>query len=103
MGNPHHGPTLQDPQPHVILERPWVLGCRPCSDEMSTTMTDEARALHRALAELSDACGTLAQAFWEDCLSREEQIEIALMFLDMPDRVLKRLVENSEVVEGDAP
>ena len=23
MGNPLHGPTLQDPQPHVILERPW--------------------------------------------------------------------------------
>ena len=22
MGNPLHGPTLQDPQPHVILERP---------------------------------------------------------------------------------
>ena len=24
MGNPLHGPTLQDPQPHVILERPWL-------------------------------------------------------------------------------
>ena len=25
MGNPLHGPTLQDPQSHVILERPWSL------------------------------------------------------------------------------
>ncbi|MEJ7743113.1 MAG: hypothetical protein WKF73_11490 [Nocardioidaceae bacterium] len=66
-------------------------------------MTDDDRALLGALARLSDACGTLGTGVLEDCLSREERIEIALMFLDMADRVLKRLVGNSEVVEGDAP
>jgi len=66
-------------------------------------MTDEDRALLGALARLSDACGTSGTGVLEDCLSREEQIEIALMFLDMVDRVLKRLVDNPEVVGGDAP
>ncbi len=30
MGNPIHGPTLQDPQPHVILERPCPRTLRGC-------------------------------------------------------------------------
>ena len=66
-------------------------------------MTDEDRAFLGAQARLNDACGTLGTGVLEGCLSREEQIEIALIFLDMADRVLKRLAENPEVVEGDAP
>lgn len=34
-------------------------------------------------------------------LSREDQIEMALASLDMADRVLKRLVERSEVIGSD--
>ncbi|MGH3801281.1 MAG: hypothetical protein ACRDTD_14315 [Pseudonocardiaceae bacterium] len=37
----------------------------------------------------------------EDSLSQEDQLEMALLFLNMADRVLKRIVEHPTVIEGD--
>ena len=66
-------------------------------------MADEDGALLDALARLSDTGGTFGTGVAGDSRSREDQIEIALMFLDMADRVLKRLVGNPEVVDGEVP
>jgi hypothetical protein len=64
-------------------------------------MTDEDRILLGALARLNDACGKFGMGVLEDSLSHEDQIGMALMFLDMADRVLKRVVDNPAIVEGD--
>ncbi|HEU0088221.1 MAG TPA: hypothetical protein VFQ77_11340 [Pseudonocardiaceae bacterium] len=57
-------------------------------------MTDEDRALLQALA---DACEKFSLSVIEQRLSQEDQIEIALVFLDVADRVLKRIVEQPDI------
>ncbi|HEU0087882.1 MAG TPA: hypothetical protein VFQ77_09550 [Pseudonocardiaceae bacterium] len=56
-------------------------------------MTDEDRAL---LAALTDACNKLSLSLIGDRMSQEDQIEIALAFLTLADRALKRVIENGE-------
>lgn len=57
-------------------------------------MTDEDRALLQALA---DACEKFSLSVIGQRLPQEDQIEIALGFLDLADQVLKRIVEKPEL------
>jgi len=61
-------------------------------------MTDEDDALFSAL---TNACDTFCLSLAENRLSREGHIEVALMFIDMAERVLKRMVDNPQVTEDD--
>ena len=65
-------------------------------------MTDDDRELLGALDRLSDASGSFALSIMENSLSQEDQIEMALAFLDMADRVLKRIVEHPKIIETDS-
>ncbi|MGH3886187.1 MAG: hypothetical protein ACRDSZ_06390 [Pseudonocardiaceae bacterium] len=63
-------------------------------------MTDD-RELLSALARRNDASGRFELGVMEDSLSQEDQLEMALLFLNMADRVLKRIVEHPTVIEDD--
>jgi len=60
-------------------------------------MTTQDRGLIGALAELNAATATFGTALFTGELDREAHIVMALMLLDLADRVLKHLVE------GDVP
>jgi len=61
-------------------------------------MTDEDRTIHIILTGAYDR---LALSLKGGRLSQGDQIEMALMFIDMADRILKRVVDNSRTTEGD--
>lgn len=68
-------------------------------------MTDEDRAL---LKSVKEACDKFCPSLADDRLSHEDHIEMALLFLNMADRILKRMIDKSvddepRDTDGDAP
>ncbi|HEU0087537.1 MAG TPA: hypothetical protein VFQ77_07785 [Pseudonocardiaceae bacterium] len=61
-------------------------------------MTDEDRALLNAL---TDACDKFSLSLTGNRLSQGEQIEIALIFLDLADHALKRVLDIPMVNEDN--
>lgn len=62
-------------------------------------MTDEDRPLLIALTNTHDG---LVLRMKKDDLTQADHIEIAIMFLDMADRVLKRMMANPGAIEDEA-
>ncbi|MGH3979086.1 MAG: hypothetical protein ACRDRZ_08815 [Pseudonocardiaceae bacterium] len=65
-------------------------------------MTDEDRDLMKALARLNQACAGLGlrAGVIEDELSQEDQVELALQFIDMAERVLRRALPPVKAVDA---
>jgi len=61
-------------------------------------MVDDDRILLRSLTE---ACDKFCLSPKGTRLSWEDHIELALMFLDMADQILKRMIDNSTLAEGN--
>ncbi|HEU0089236.1 MAG TPA: hypothetical protein VFQ77_16585 [Pseudonocardiaceae bacterium] len=59
-------------------------------------MTDDDHAL---LIALRDACDTFCLSLAGTRLSHEDHIEMALLFLDMADRMLKQLIDTPTTAE----
>jgi len=91
MGNPFHGPTLQDPQPHVILERP----CTGSSDPDDRMLLAELSSLH------SDV-GHLAMNFMDGAVMVDEQQIFARYHIGVAAKLQARTVE-PWVIDNDAP
>ena len=62
-------------------------------------MTDEDRAL---LKSLTDGCDKFCLNLAGSRLSQEDQVEMALMFIDVAQRVLRRAFDHVVVIEDVA-
>jgi len=72
--------------------------------DFSDQLTDEDHALLQAV---QDACNKFCLSLSDDRLSHEDHIEMALLFLNMADRILQRMIDTSVDTEpldidGDA-
>jgi len=65
-------------------------------------MVDEDRDLLAVLVRMKDASGKFGLGVMEHSQSQKAQAEMVLMIFDMADRVLKRMIDNPVVVEGDS-
>ncbi len=65
-------------------------------------MTDEDRNRFGRASPGKDASGKFGLGVMEHSQSQKAQAEMVLMIFDMADRVLKRMIDNPVVVEGDS-
>ncbi|MGH3977951.1 MAG: hypothetical protein ACRDRZ_02945 [Pseudonocardiaceae bacterium] len=63
-------------------------------------MTDDDRDILDCLARLNRACAVLAAGVIEDDLSYDQHLELALQFIQMAERVLKRALAPVAVVDA---
>ena len=61
-------------------------------------MTDNDRAM---LDALKNACDTFCLSLAGSRLTQDDHVEMALMFIDMADRILKRMIDSPTTTEDN--